>query len=301
MLRWRLLLGTLLIAALVGLCWLDARASLPGAWLLPVALAAAALATREVLDLATLAQLRPLRGTVYCGNMLAVLGSWLLTLRPVLERSVETHGAVQEWMIRGATGAGVFLALGAAVLLVVLGELFRYRQPGGNMANLAAGVFAVVYVGLMLSFAIQLRGYGLGALAAWILVVKMGDTGAYFTGRLFGKHKLAPRISPGKTVEGAVGALACSCLGAWLAVTFFSPKIAQGSTTGAWWGWVVFGLLVGTAGMLGDLAESLLKRDVGVKDSSTWLPGFGGVLDILDSLLLSAPVAWFCCALGLLR
>ena len=66
-----------------------------------------------------------------------------------------------------------------------------------------------------------------------------------------------------------------------------------------WWGWIVFGLLVGAAGMVGDLAESLLKRDVGVKDSSTWMPGFGGVLDILDSLLLSAPVAWFCWATGI--
>ena len=67
----------------------------------------------------------------------------------------------------------------------------------------------------------------------------------------------------------------------------------------AWWGWVVFGLLVGGAGMIGDLAESLLKRDVGRKDSSDWLPGFGGVLDIIDSLLLSAPVAWFCWIAGI--
>jgi phosphatidate cytidylyltransferase len=68
---------------------------------------------------------------------------------------------------------------------------------------------------------------------------------------------------------------------------------------GPWWGWIAFGLLVGGAGMVGDLAESLLKRDVGRKDSSTWMPGFGGVLDVLDSLLLSAPVAWACWAFGL--
>ena len=69
--------------------------------------------------------------------------------------------------------------------------------------------------------------------------------------------------------------------------------------TSPWWGWIAFGLLVGGAGMVGDLAESLLKRDVGRKDSSTWMPGFGGVLDVLDSLLLSAPVAWACWAFGL--
>ncbi|MCE5302113.1 MAG: phosphatidate cytidylyltransferase [Planctomycetaceae bacterium] len=284
MLRWRLLLGTLLIAALVGLCWLDARSGLPGAWLMPVALTAAVLATREVLDLAERAQLHPLRWTVYGGNVLAVLGSWLSMLGAV-------HGCA-------AGGVGVSLGLGAAVLLVFLGELFRYRQPGGNTANLAAGVFAVVYVGVMLSFAIQLRGYGLGALAAWIVVVKMGDTGAYFTGRLLGRHKLAPRISPGKTAEGAIGALAWSCFGAWLVIRVLGPWIGHNSPTGPWWGWLLFGLLVGTVGLLGDLAESLLKRDVGVKDSSTWLPGFGGVLDILDSLLLSAPVAWCCWTLG---
>jgi phosphatidate cytidylyltransferase len=135
----------------------------------------------------------------------------------------------------------------------------------------------------------------------------MGDIGAYTVGRLIGRHKMAPLISPGKTIEGAFGALAFSCLGAWLAFQFVVPWTAEHSAVAMqwshpwslWWGWIVFGLLVGAAGMLGDLAESLLKRDVGRKDSSTWLPGFGGVLDILDSLLLSAPVAWACWFFGL--
>ena len=129
----------------------------------------------------------------------------------------------------------------------------------------------------------------------------MGDTGAYTVGRLIGRHKMAPLISPGKTIEGALGALAFSCLGSWAAFKWIVPLAMkhpelQSHDT---WRWIIFGLLVGAAGMLGDLAESLLKRDVGVKDSSTWMPGFGGVLDILDSLLLSAPVAWFCWASGL--
>jgi phosphatidate cytidylyltransferase len=286
MLRWRLFLGTLIVAALIGLCWLDQSAKTPGAWLLPVAVVAAILAAKEVLDLAALAGLRPLRCAVYGGNILLVASSWWLPL----ESGSAAYG--EFW---------VLAALGAAVILVVLSEIWRYQKPGGNMGNLAAGVFAICYVGLMLCFAAQLRIiWGIGAMAAWVIVVKMGDTGAYTVGRLIGRHKMAPAISPGKTLEGAAGAVAFSCFGAWAAFRWLVPTLTPSSIQpGPWWGWIAFGLLVGIAGMAGDLAESLLKRDVGVKDSSTWMPGFGGVLDILDSLLLSAPVAWFCWASGL--
>lgn len=283
MLRWRLLLGTLIIAALVALCWLDSRTTtMPGVWLMPLAIVAAILGTQEVLGLAASAGIRPLRWTAYFGNVLLVAVPWLMILKP-------------SWTnVLPAAFAG-------AMLLVVLGEMWRYQKPGGNMANLAVGVFCLVYVGVMLWFAVQMRtAWGIGALAAWVIVVKMGDTGAYFTGRLIGRHKMAPRISPGKTIEGAFGALAFSCFGSWAAFKWIVPLAVQQSTSpGMAWGWLVFGLLVGAAGMIGDLAESLLKRDVGTKDSSSWMPGFGGVLDILDSLLLSAPVAWFCWASGL--
>jgi phosphatidate cytidylyltransferase len=297
MLRWRLILGTLIVAALVALCWLDHGATLPGVWLLPVAVGAAVLATKEIFDLAALAQLRPLRCTVYCGNVLLVASPWLAMFGQHWH-----NGRPLEWGPFGSAGEIVVLAaLGVAVILVVLGEMWRYQKPGGNTANLATGVFAVVYIGWMLSLAVQMRiAWGVGALAAWVLVVKMGDTGAYTVGRLIGRHKMAPAISPGKTVEGAFGAVAFSCLGAWAAFRWLVPAMTpESAQAGPWWGWIAFGLLVGLAGMAGDLAESLLKRDVGVKDSSTWMPGFGGVLDILDSLLLSAPVAWFCWASGI--
>jgi len=300
MLRWRLLLGSLIVAGLIAICWLDTQATLPGVWLLPVAIGAAVLATKEVLDLAALAQLRPLRWTVYCGNVLLVASTWLA----IFERCWQKGWPLQfQWgPIAYVWQSVVLFALGGAVLLVVLGEMWRYQKPGGNTANLATGVFAVVYIGLMLWFAVQLRiVWGVGALAAWVIAVKLGDTGAYTVGRLIGRHKMAPLISPGKTIEGAIGALAFSCLGSWLAFKYLVPLTATNPwiEPGPWWGWIVFGLLVGLAGMAGDLAESLLKRDVGVKDSSTWMPGFGGVLDVLDSLLLSAPVAWFCWASGL--
>jgi phosphatidate cytidylyltransferase len=131
-------------------------------------------------------------------------------------------------------------------------------------------------------------------------VVKMGDIGAYAIGRLIGRHKLAPRLSPGKTIEGVVGALAFSCLASWAVFRWLTPVWTPSSVRpGPWWGWIAFGLVVSVAGIVGDLAESLLKRDVGLKDSSHWLPGFGGVLDMLDSLLLSAPVAWLLWATGM--
>jgi phosphatidate cytidylyltransferase len=297
MLRWRLILGALLIAALVGLCWLDYRASVPGVWPLPLAVVLAAMGTKEVLDLAALAQLRPLRATVYCGSLLTTVGGWLFIVLAMMLYGSAIHP--DELVL--VVPPGVLLGLSLGVLLVFLGEMSRYQKPGGNMANMAAGIFAVVYIGLMLAFAVQLRlSYGIGALVAWVIVVKMGDTGAYSVGRLIGRHKMAPLISPGKTIEGAFGGLAFSCFGSWLAFEYLVPLTTRNhSPTGPWWGWIIFGLLVGAAGMVGDLAESLLKRDVGVKDSSAWLPGFGGVLDIIDSLLLSAPVAWFCWASGL--
>jgi len=314
MLRLRLLLGTLIVAALVGLCWLDVQTApllngydpTPGLWLLPLVVIAAILATQEVLILAAAGNIRPLAWPVYCGNVLIVTGSWFVVLLKHLCWSPDLIRAFPGppwWLLDHLRlTAGPAWGLGIGVLLVFAAEIYRYRKPGSSLANVATSIFALVYVGVMLSFAVDLRvTWGIGAVAAWIIVVKMGDTGAYAVGRLIGRHKMAPLISPGKTIEGAVGALAFSCLGSWLAFQCIVPFTVYEmyrlrSTT---WGWLAFGLLVGMAGMLGDLAESLLKRDVGVKDSSTWMPGFGGVLDILDSLLLSAPVAWFCWASGL--
>ena len=115
--------------------------------------------------------------------------------------------------------------------------------------------------------------------------------------------KLIPRISPGKTMEGAMGAFMFAMLGAWVGfhclLRYAPPSINV--VPGLQYGWVVFGLFMGGVGMLGDLAESLLKRDLGRKDSSNWMPGFGGVLDLLDSILFAAPVAYACWQFGLCR
>lgn len=288
-------MGTLLVAALAGLCWLDHIAEVgdparAGIWLFPVAILLTVLASGEVLHLAEAGGMHPLPWAVYCGNLLLVASAWIPRAC-----SCGAEGAPSV-----APEVWPPAALSVGVLLVFVGEMLRFEKPGGVTANIAVALLALVYVGLMLGLVVQLRmAWGIAALASLVIVVKMGDTGAYMVGRLIGRHKLAPVLSPGKTIEGAIGALAFACLGAWATFQLLLPLL--GAKPGHWWGWILFGLLVAAAGLLGDLAESFLKRDVARKDSSSWMPGFGGVLDILDSILLAAPVAWLCWALGLVR
>jgi phosphatidate cytidylyltransferase len=285
LLRWRLLLGGVLITALVGLVRLDYLASVPATWLFPLAVLAAVGAASEVVSLLAASGRRPLVSVIY-GGTLAVIASNAIPL--FILRETDPLARLG-WPL---------LAYTLTVLAALVGEMLRYRQPGDVMVNVALAVFGVAYAGLLLTFAVQLRVLGQGneglvALVALIAVVKFGDTGAYTVGRLVGRHKMAPLISPGKTWEGAAGAVAFALLGSWLSFTllprWMAAPIAQPS-----WAWLVFGLVVGLAGLLGDLAESLFKRDMGSKDSSTWVPGFGGVLDLLDSILFAAPVAFLC-------
>jgi phosphatidate cytidylyltransferase len=132
---------------------------------------------------------------------------------------------------------------------------------------------------------------GILPLVSMVAVVKAGDVAAYAAGTLVGRHRMAPILSPGKTWEGAAASLAASVAAAWVVLAWASPA-------GPWGGWPVFGLLVGAAGMIGDLAESLVKRELGAKDSGRLLGGLGGVLDLVDSLLPAAPVAWVLWVLG---
>lgn len=298
MLRWRLSLGALIIAGLVCLFgldyWLEQLAAVPGIVLLPVLAGLAVLATREMLQLTAAAGVQPVPWAVYFGSLLVAASRWIVPLG----RRLACRGPYD---FSAPAGDRTLLALAAAVILVFLVEMVRYQSPGGIVPRVAGAVFTIVYVGLLLSFLVQLRlAWGLGALAALLICVKMGDTGAYAIGRLFGRHKMAPGLSPGKTIEGAIGALLFAAVSSWATFYWLVPLTRLPSTTpGPWWGWILFGLLVGIAGMAGDLAESLIKRDGQQKDSGSCVPGFGGVLDVLDSPLLAAPVACACWAFGL--
>ena len=267
-------------------CWLDAKASTPGQWLFPLAVLLTVTASGEIVGLLGQRPGAPLGWVVLVGNLLIVGSNWLPTLYP----GSGFLGPLG-WPTIGFA-AGLLLAFGA--------EMQRYHSPGKTSEQLALTMLGLAYVGMMLSFVVQLRflgaggEYGIAALCSLVIVVKMADIGAYTVGRLIGRHRMAPVLSPGKTYEGAVGGLVFACFGAWLSLRLALPALVPGAGIVPPLAWISFGLLIGLAGMFGDLAESLLKRDVGRKDSSTWMPGFGGVLDIIDSILLGGPVAYVC-------
>lgn len=198
-----------------------------------------------------------------------------------------------EWKTAAYAGVHILLAIAFGVLIAFVGEMLRFKLPGGHMINLSGAVFAIVYIGLLGSFMVLLRvAYGIMAVVSMVLIAKMCDVGAYFVGRLIGRHKMAPSLSPGKTIEGGLGGLCFAVLAAYFSTAVLVPLATGRPSQTTWIGVVVYGLAVGFAGALGDLAESLIKRDVSRKDSGVNVPGFGGFLDIFDSLLLAAPVAF---------
>jgi phosphatidate cytidylyltransferase len=188
----------------------------------------------------------------------------------------------------------------AVVLAAFLVEMARYERPDGAVPRIALTIWIIAYLGLLPSFLIQMRWLGdssgtkgVAALTLTIFVPKIGDIGAFFTGLLFGRHKMTPVLSPKKTWEGFSGGMVAAMIGAVLLNRLWAEPAHQALS-----GDVVamgFGLTVGLAGVLGDLAESLVKRDCMQKDASQMVPGFGGVLDVVDSIIFAAPVAycWF--------
>jgi len=177
--------------------------------------------------------------------------------------------------------------------------LNRFRKSEEALINVAVEFFGVVYVAVPLSYMLAILypiapstvEDGRWWLFYLILVTKITDIGAYFVGRIWGKHRLAPILSPQKTVEGAVGGLACTILLS-LGMVYLGRVFAGSSFPLAYLDALWLGVLIGVFGQMGDLAESLLKRDAAVKDSNT-IPGLGGVLDMIDSLIFTAPIVYF--------
>jgi phosphatidate cytidylyltransferase len=188
------------------------------------------------------------------------------------------------------------LAYCFALMLLCAIEAWRFQQAGTSLETLATEIFIVSYVGFLLAMTAQLRwvagtSAGYLAIGSVVLCAKGGDIGAYFFGKRFGRHKLAPLLSPAKTWEGAIGALLGSALCAWLWLFFATPMFIAGASPAAWYWCLFYGAAIGLVGMIGDLCESLIKRDVRRKDSSALFPGFGGLLDMLDSVLYAGPAA----------
>ncbi len=268
MLRTRLWMGAILIALAVGALWVDQWLAPWYPFLLVLVLVLALAGCHELLNLLG-PQQRPAPWLGYSAAVALVLTNWLAQPMP--------------WPWIGSVFAGVILA-------AFLVEMATFHEPGTSVIRIALAVWIAAYLGLLPCFLVQLRWLpqeATVALALAIFVPKMGDTGAYFTGRLIGKHRMAPVLSPKKTWEGAAGAVVAAIL-VTVGMNRLGPALSGGLLAE-----IGFGLTVGVVGLLGDLAESLIKRDCQRKDASRMMPGFGGVLDVVDSIVFAAPVAYW--------
>lgn len=314
MLKHRLIFGPLMIALLVGVFygdhWLYAQGGPAGIGLLVLALAAVAFAGVELTRFWQ-AKGVPIsaRTTVAAAAFglvslptAACMRDWAAMQMRMGERGlIDLMGGLAETgahdalpmhsrvVLLAATCWGLLpvLVLGLLFLAVLFRHAQKTRNPQGGLAVGGAALLAAVYLGVLTGFLLLLRmDYGILATIAVILTVKACDIGAYFTGRALGKHKLIPWLSPGKTREGLAGGMALSAL---VAVGFQHfgllplPCLLSAAA---------FGLVFGLLGQAGDLLASLFKRDAGVKDSGSVIPGFGGVIDVIDSPIAIAPLAY---------
>ena len=203
------------------------------------------------------------------------------------------------WLAAFAGSALIFVPLAGNDKLVLSGIgllfvgfsllfLFRVRTIETAAHEVAFALLAFLYIPFLLMHLVLLRqtSFGIQWLFVIMLIVMTNDSAAYYTGCNFGKHRLYPLVSPKKSIEGAVGGLIGSLCGALLAKFTFFPQLTFKDA-------VVTAFVVGAVGQAGDLFESLLKRSFGVKDSGTIIPGHGGVLDRLDSILFAAPVTYY--------
>ncbi len=221
-----------------------------------------------------------------------VVGLWELTSRlaerkairaPLVPLAIGGAAMTVAGYVSGAEGAWVAMAFTALAVLV-----WRMTEtPDDYLKDVTAGIFAAFYVPFLATFVALMLAAGDGAwrVLTFLILTVVSDTGAYAVGWRFGKHKLAPRISPGKTREGLLGAVLFAMAAGAVCMQFLIDD-------GVWWQGLLLGLAVAVSATLGDLGESMIKRDLGIKDMGALLPGHGGIMDRLDSLLPTAPVVW---------
>lgn len=273
----------MLVPSVFGLFYLDNRLGQSAPVLFGLCLLLAVRSAWEAAELLTVRNMKPsfLVTAPLCA--LAVVAAWVFPFG----LSESLAGSL----------VAILAIFGGSVLVLFMAGAARYTGPGTNMETLGAELIIVSYVGVLLALTAQLRWIataqaGYLVLGSVIVSAKAGDTMAYTFGRLFGKRKMAPVLSPGKTWAGFVGALVGSAAAgaAWL--YFATPMFGDGT-------WkapnlllaAFYGCVLGLIGLIGDLCESLIKRDVEKKDAAALMPGFGGLLDLLDSVLFAGPVA----------
>jgi phosphatidate cytidylyltransferase len=193
-----------------------------------------------------------------------------------------------------------FLTATVGAIALALLTYCTFHSPVDRILPDAASVYiGIIYVGLSFATLPLLfeQSNGPSLLLFLFVAVWSGDIAALYIGKAFGKHKLAPQLSPGKTWEGSLASLVASAFLTlfllWVASFLTAHSVDNLSYPGSWFRWLVLAVIVNAAGQLGDLVESGLKRAAGIKDSGSLLPGHGGVLDRIDALLLAAPVLWY--------
>ena len=336
----RILIGVLTILSLLLLFAVDVLVAELCPWegrigdllrrgsVLPIVLTIVVLA--GAMELARVYQLTARRVPLLAAYVLVailMLSPWLSAAGWLGQRAIHLEGLYWQIVWLGVS------VIGTAVLVVLL------DNPGGTIRTVGAIWIMILYLGFLNSFAVQLRcGHGMaGSHGAWLLLVillitKASDIGAYFVGSAIGRHPLSPKISPNKTIEGAIGGLFASgavsvglaLLGVyapsmatadpsttfvqqrlvelWLSVGMITMPFGQLALSDT--GHVqifpafIFGVAMSAAAQVGDLFESSFKREAGIKDSGNLLPRFGGILDLIDSPTLAVPVAWFLLTAG---
>lgn len=293
MLGKRVAVSAVLIPLLILLFWIDARFGASAPVLFGLCLLLGLRSAWELTELLRVRTMMPsFRATAVCVGSLLV-ATWLPHWYPATDGS--RFCPFQESL------SGVLLMTAASILALFLVRALRFECHSDGerpqMESLGAELLTVGYAGVLLSVTAQHRWLASGggaylALASVVVAAKSGDIGAYCLGRWLGRAKLSPRLSPGKTRVGAAGAILGGCLGSWAWLHFAPPLFDdQWSACPALWS-LVFGAVLAGVGLIGDLCESLIKRDVGKKDAAALLPEFGGVLDLLDSVLFAGPVSY---------
>ena len=289
----RILFGTMLAAVAGGIIWLDwfleslgleeQMHRLPRG--IPLTVLVGVLVMMAFGELRRLASAAGMRLLGFSG----LIGAMLLALFPFW---IELSGRVMSCNSAPKLShldETYMLLMGFVLMMIFAEQMIRYKAADA-FRQVSATLLAAVYIGIGSALMLRLRlVFGVEMLVLFLAAVKATDVGAYFVGTAIGRHKLIASLSPGKTWEGLIGGLVVSAAVSLLVVRLFEARLnlvllSPGAT-------VIFALVVGLAGQFADLCESLLKRSAQAKDSGSLVPEFGGVLDIVDSPLLAAPVA----------